>query len=85
MERKELKSLGHTQVIEAKNSLQNKALDIARNALRQTGKGLKRRASPNELIQPQTKKKKTLTPAVKREKTQPKKKQSKAAFNNIFG
>ena len=85
MEGKTLKSSARTRAIEAKNSLQNKALDTARNVLGQTGKGIKRQASPNEFIQPRTKKKKASTRAVKRKKSNPKKKQTKTAFSDIFG
>jgi len=86
MEGKELKSSARTRAIEAKNNLQNKALDVARNALiGQTGKGIKRNASANEFIQPQTKKRKASAPAAKRKTTQPKKKQAKTTFDDIFG
>jgi len=86
MEGKELKSSARSRAIEAKNNLQNKALDAARNALGQTGKGIKRRASPNEFIHPQTKKRKASAPTAKRKTTKPKKKQqTKTTFDDIFG
>lgn len=81
---RDMKSSARTRALEAKNSLKNKAFVTARNILGQTGKGIKRRASPPETCRSQTKKKKASPPKAKGRKTK-QAKRKKPTPNDIFG
>lgn len=85
MTRKNLKSSARTRFNEAKGKLKDQAIDVARNVVGQSGKGIKRRASSKSASHSQTKRRKTSAPKSRGRKPKQASTRKRVIVNDIFG